>query len=74
MTTLSRERAIQRIRDLGFQYVDREEWEKISNAAQTPMRRQAPAMEPWGHEVTTEAELSEDEAASLFSNLFPPTP
>ena len=70
MTTLSRERAIQRIRDLGVQYVDREEWERISNAAQTPMRRQAPVMEPWGHEVTPQAAMSEDE----YRSLFPPIP
>ena len=61
-------------RDLGFTYVGPEEWTRISNATQTPTRRPAPVMEPWGHEVTPQAELTEDEAASLFSNLFPPTP
>ena len=70
MTTLSRERAIQRIRDLGFTYVDAAEWQKILNAAQTPTRRPTPVMEPWRHEVIPQAELTEAE----YKSLFPPVP
>jgi hypothetical protein len=69
-TTLSREKAIRQIRDLGFTYVGSEEWKKILNAAQTPTRRPTPVMEPVGLEFIPQAELTEDE----YRSLFPPIP
>jgi hypothetical protein len=69
-TTMSKASAIEQLQRMGVTYVGREEWTRILNAAQTPTRRPTPIMEPWGPEVTPEAELTEDE----YRSLFPPVP
>jgi hypothetical protein len=66
---MSKESAIQRIRDLGVAYIGSEEWRTL-NAAQVPTRRPAPVMKPVRQEVPPEAELSDEQCRSLF----PPTP
>ena len=72
MRTMSTD-AIRRLAaEWGANFIGPEEWRRILNAADMPTRR--PVLEPWAHEVTPQAELTEDEAASLFDSMFPPTP
>jgi hypothetical protein len=59
-TSLSREEAIQRIRDLGFEYIG-PETAKSWNAS-----RPEPVLEP-------STEPTDDEVQILFRSLFPPT-
>jgi hypothetical protein len=48
-TTMSKASAIEQFQRMGVTYVGPEEWQKISNAAQTPTRRPTWVMEPVGH-------------------------
>jgi hypothetical protein len=65
-TTMSKARAIEQLQRMGVNYVGREEWKKILNAAQTPTRRPTPVMERVRDEVTPPAELTDDEWRTLF--------
>jgi hypothetical protein len=67
-TTMSKASAIEQLQRMGVPYIGREEWTRILNAA--PTRRPTPVMDLMGHEVTSEAELSEDD----YRALFPPLP
>jgi hypothetical protein len=68
MRTMSTDAIRRRAAELGANFIGPEEWQRILNAAE--MRTRRPVLKPVDQEVTTQAELTEDE----YRSLFPPIP